>query len=143
MANHDTYSYQERLNLLFESGIIDFLRERAAKNGHVNIVEIGGGYGGLAHGIAQILKGRLNYYICDLPESLLFAALYLNLNLPNSTQTIYDGSQLWLTPVPRMGVSSMSPITCSMASWILALRLILQSIPCRSSKCPSRRSAII
>lgn len=82
VVNHDTCVYQERVNLLYESGVFDWLRKRLSQKGALRILEIGGGYGALAHQI-KILFPHCNYWICDLPESLLFSALYLSLNLPD------------------------------------------------------------
>ncbi|WP_017301399.1 putative sugar O-methyltransferase [Nodosilinea nodulosa] len=91
LINHDICVYQERVNLLYESGVIDRLQETVRENGYVNILEIGSGYGGLAYLIKNIIP-EANYYCCDLPESLLFACLYLGLTCQNISQTIYDGS---------------------------------------------------
>jgi hypothetical protein len=67
-------AYQERISLLFRSGVINELRQRDK----INIIEIGGGYGGLAYFIKQILPNA-NYFICDLPLSLFYPAVYLSL----------------------------------------------------------------
>ena len=91
IVNHDVYVYQERMNCLYESGIVNWLNEKAKKFSCSNIVEIGGGFGGLAHHIKNAVP-KTNYFICDLPESLLFSALYLKLTQPQYTLTIYDGS---------------------------------------------------
>lgn len=91
LVNHDVSVYQERLNLLYDAGLIDELRYRIKLKGSVNILEIGGGYGGLAYFIKQVLP-QVNYFICDLPESLLFSSLYLGLNCPDVQHTLYNGS---------------------------------------------------
>ncbi|MDX2256001.1 MAG: putative sugar O-methyltransferase [Pseudanabaenaceae cyanobacterium bins.39] len=90
-VSHDLYVYQERLNLLYESGVIDELSRKVREKGSVTIVEIGGGFGGLANLIRQVIP-QVNYFICDLPESLLFSSLYLSLVFPNHQHTIYDGA---------------------------------------------------
>jgi putative sugar O-methyltransferase len=90
--NHDAYAYQERLNLMFEAGIIDWLRDRIQERGSVNILEIGGGYGGLAHALISILPGGLNYFICDLPESLLSSTIYLGITHPDRDHLLYEGT---------------------------------------------------
>lgn len=89
-VNHDVCVYQERLNLLYDAGIIDELRQRTKINGNANILEIGGGYGGLAYFIKQVIP-QVNYFICDLPESLLFSSLYLGITCSESGHTIYAG----------------------------------------------------
>ena len=91
LINHDICVYQERVNLLYESGVIDSLQEAVHQNGYVNILEIGSGYGGLAYLIKHIIP-QANYYCCDLPESLIFACLYLGLTSQEVPQTIYDAS---------------------------------------------------
>jgi len=90
-VNHDTFAYQERLNLLFEAGIINWLRKKVETSGSVNILEIGGGYGGLAYHLKHIVT-QTNYFICDIPEALLFSSLYLAIAQPEYSHTIYDGT---------------------------------------------------
>lgn len=90
VVNHDTYAYQERLILLHETGMIDWLHRNVQSKGNINILEIGAGYGGLAYQLKRIFP-QANYYICDIPESLLFSALYLQIACPEYQHTIYDG----------------------------------------------------
>lgn len=75
VVNHDTYVYQERINILYEAGVLDWLQRlgRAPR-----ILEVGGGYGALAFALRRIFPSA-SYTICDLPESLMFAGLYLTL----------------------------------------------------------------
>ncbi len=75
VVNHDTYVYQERINILFESGLLGWL---GGLNRVPRILEIGGGYGALAAAFRKILP-NCSYVICDLPESLIFSGLYLTL----------------------------------------------------------------
>lgn len=90
-VNSDTYAYQERVNLLFEVGIINWLRKKIELTGSANILEIGGGYGGLAYHLKEIIP-RTNYFICDIPEALLFSSLYLAISKPRYSHSIYDGT---------------------------------------------------
>ncbi len=99
-VNHDVYAYQERINLMFESGLIDELRRRVRTNGSVRILEIGGGYGGLAHALTGLLHGAVKYTICDLPESLLSSAIYLGVTHPRLWHRIYDGADKASLAVP-------------------------------------------
>jgi len=75
VVNRDLLAYQERVALLYQSGVLERL---AQKGGALNILEIGGGYGGLAFFLKKILPDA-SYYICDLPESLFYSAAYLSL----------------------------------------------------------------
>jgi hypothetical protein len=72
LLNDDTATYQERVTLLFSSGVLARLPARP------RILEIGGGYGALASALLSALSD-CEYWICDLPESLLFSGLYLSL----------------------------------------------------------------
>jgi hypothetical protein len=80
LVNHDAYAYQERINLLYESGVLDWLQ---SQGGGQTLLEVGGGFGGLACGLLRCLKAPVRYVIVDLPESLLYAALYLQEALPH------------------------------------------------------------
>ena len=73
VVNHDTYVLQERINLLFASGILDRLEQLGRPP---RIIEIGGGYGGLCRTLRQLFP-TASYTICDLPETLMFSGLYL------------------------------------------------------------------
>ena len=75
VVNHDTYVYQERVNILQEAEIVTWLQGlgRAPR-----ILEIGGGYGALTYALRRIFPSAV-CVICDLPESLLFSGLYLTL----------------------------------------------------------------
>src|SRR5208282_3319139 len=90
VVNHDTYVYQERINILYEAGVIGWLQERATPP---RILEIGGGYGALATALRRIFPGS-RYAICDLPESLLFSALYLLLAAKDEPLPIVSGDAL-------------------------------------------------
>jgi hypothetical protein len=98
LINHDTNVYLERLALLAESGKLWELRNRnQVKAGagrppaeRPRILEIGGGYGGLAHYLMQLIP-QARYVIVDIPESLLFSSIYLSTLWP-------DKDNLLLTP---------------------------------------------
>jgi hypothetical protein len=51
------------------------------------LLEIGGGYGGLAYLIRKV-RPNLRYIAIDIPESLLFAGAYLTGTLPEEAQVI-------------------------------------------------------
>lgn len=71
-VNDDTNSYQERLRELLLSGVLPNLKNESF------ILEIGGGYGGLASAIKRA-KPHCRYAIVDLPESLKFSFSFLSL----------------------------------------------------------------
>ena len=71
IINYDTLACQERINLLWEAGLLGPLTGRRAR-----ILEIGAGYGALAAALGKMLDPS-EYVICDLPESLIFSGLYL------------------------------------------------------------------
>jgi hypothetical protein len=94
IVNHDSIVYQERLNLLQSSGVIEQLRAIP----HPRILEIGGGYGALACALTTALPDA-RYMICDLPESLLFSGLYLT--IAEKTVTIDSWTSV---PESRAGI---------------------------------------
>jgi len=82
IVNNDTCTYQERVNLIYGSGLAEWLDRRIEATGEVRICEIGGGYGALGHWFKQAYP-ESTYTIIDLPESLLFSRLYLSLTRPD------------------------------------------------------------
>lgn len=82
IVNYDTYSYLERLCLMFENGILRHLQEKIDRGEKPCIVEIGGGYGGLAYQLMRYFGDKLVYVIIDIPESLAFSAVYCNVLFP-------------------------------------------------------------
>jgi hypothetical protein len=80
-VSYDSYVYLERLALLYECGLLDRLRAIAASGRTPYVVEIGGGFGGLAYYLAQLIP-QLRIVIVDIPESLVFSSLSLSLLLP-------------------------------------------------------------
>lgn len=83
IVNSDTCTYQERINLIYASGLAEWLDERLQANGAVRVAEIGGGYGALCHWFLQAYPSLSSYTIIDLPESLLFSRLYVSLTCPD------------------------------------------------------------
>lgn len=79
IVNYDTVTYQERVNLLYCSGVVNRLEAIARTGKPVRICEIGGGYGAVAHWFRQAFPD-CSYTIIDLPESLLFSRLFLSLS---------------------------------------------------------------
>ncbi len=56
------------------------------------VIEIGGGYGGLALHVSRIL-GTCRYLLVDLPETLVFSASYLVLQAPAKRLYLYDPAE--------------------------------------------------
>jgi hypothetical protein len=72
IVNAYANAYQERLSLLNYCGLFGMLESIP----HPRILEIGGGFGAVASSlIAAFPHG--DYFICDLPESLISSGLYL------------------------------------------------------------------
>jgi hypothetical protein len=80
-VSFDTYAYLERLAVLHDCGLIDRLKRIAAAGHTPYVIEIGGGFGGLAYHLSKLIP-QARIVIVDLPESLLFSSLYLSLLLP-------------------------------------------------------------
>lgn len=81
IINQDIARYQTCISNLYSTGILSKLKDTLT-------VEIGGGYGGLAHYLGNITKGT--YIIVDLPEMLLFSGGFLIVNNPDKRIYIYD-----------------------------------------------------
>lgn len=76
-VNIDVLRYQRVIKTLYEHNLLG-----------KQVLEIGGGYGGLAHYWSNITNGT--YFIVDLPETLLFSASYLSLLNPNKKIYLYE-----------------------------------------------------
>ena len=72
IINDDVYSYLERICLMYENGLIGHLKEKQRVSKTLKIIEIGGGFGGLAYYLIDIFDEKVNYSIIDIPESLAF-----------------------------------------------------------------------
>ncbi len=82
IVNDDTYAYLERLCLMHENGLIDHLRARQGVGSVLSIVEIGGGFGGLACHLMKLFGEQVRYGIIDIPESLAFSSIYCGTLFP-------------------------------------------------------------
>jgi hypothetical protein len=71
----DIARFQRSVATLSRTGI---LAELGRSEHAPRVLEIGGGYGGLALHLSRILSGS-QYFIIDLPETLIFSAIYLAL----------------------------------------------------------------
>lgn len=88
----DAYKPVERLVLLEGSGVLDRLRARAESGERVRVLELGAGYGSLAHLLTQAIPNS-QYLIADWPEALAFSSTYLALSHPNATLAFADADR--------------------------------------------------
>jgi putative sugar O-methyltransferase len=58
----------------------------------LRIVEIGGGFGGLAYHLFKLFDGGLRYAIIDLPESLAFSSIYCTTLFPQADNRLIEGA---------------------------------------------------
>jgi len=100
IVNKDVLTYQRLITSLYFSGALDYLQSKDS----LRILEIGGGYGGLASFLWKILKPS-SYYLVDLIESLAFSSVYLTLigNLEGVKGIVYDGSKSETIDAPKNG----------------------------------------
>jgi len=90
IVNDETLMYQKHVSTLYFEGVIEKLR--SIKN--PKILEIGGGYGGLAYFLKKLVP-HARYYMVDLAESLIFSSIYLQIASPGAVDpetAIYDGA---------------------------------------------------
>jgi len=76
IVNYETMAYWERLAALYQVGLLDRESPHCLQPG-ARILEIGGGYGGLAYFLRRAI-GDIEYTIVDLPESLVYSSIYLS-----------------------------------------------------------------
>ena len=85
-VNQDIARFQRVVSTLSRFQVLDDLSRSA---GPPRVLEIGGGYGGLALHLSRIL-GDCRYVLIDLPETLIFSAAYLSLHAPGKRIFLYD-----------------------------------------------------
>lgn len=85
LINKDIIRFTEAFVVLNEANILPQLLQ----GGHKYVLEIGGGWGGLAHHFKSIVP-NCTYIIIDLPETLLFSASYISLLNPDKEIYIFD-----------------------------------------------------
>ncbi|MBM4071060.1 MAG: putative sugar O-methyltransferase [Planctomycetes bacterium] len=84
IVSYDTCVYLERLALLSAGNVVQRL---ARSHSRPRILEIGSGYGGLAYYIKKLLP-QARYHCLDIPESLLFASIYLGTLFPGDNDIV-------------------------------------------------------
>jgi putative sugar O-methyltransferase len=100
IVNHDTYVHLERVALLHEAGELERLGAAAGKN--PVILEIGAGFGGLAYHLKKQVP-RARYIIVDIPESLVFSAIYLSTLFPDQPNVLATSPELTTRNLDRPG----------------------------------------
>ncbi len=88
-VNNDVLGYQERINVLHAFGLIARLQDMERPV----IVEIGGGYGALAHFLKKLIP-QATYMIIDLPSSLVYSMSYLAVASPEHEAVVSDRPDL-------------------------------------------------
>lgn len=109
LVNPDISDCQERINLLYFSGIIDYLHEKSQRVGKINILEIGAGYGAVALALKRILP-LSSYTICDLPEVLSYSHAYITAGSPDLEHRMMTPESLKKCFTPSYGFHFMPNI---------------------------------
>ena len=99
IVNHDTCVYMERVALLHASGLLNRL---GATTHNPLILEIGGGFGGLAYHLKRLVP-QARYIIIDIPESLVFSAIYLTTLFPDQHNVMATSPELMIKFLDRPG----------------------------------------
>jgi len=101
IVNHDTCACLERVALLHAAGLLQRLSAGAGGK-KPRILEIGGGYGGLAYHLKTLVP-KARYITIDLPESLLFSALYLTTLFPDECNVLVTSPEMIENDLERPG----------------------------------------
>lgn len=83
----DIVRYQRIVSNLYRHKVFSELK--GLHKDRIQVLEIGGGYGALAHHLSNLI-GKATYFMIDLPETLLFSGSYLSLHNPEKRVYIYD-----------------------------------------------------
>lgn len=86
LISNDLVRYQRFIANLYNLGISNYIDKKIGKT---IILEIGSGYGALAHQIKKIFNDTV-YILVDLPELLFWAGVFIIVNNPKSKIFIYD-----------------------------------------------------
>lgn len=87
ILNPNIIRFQQCVSNIYHTGALTEIKEGKPR---AIILEIGGGYGGLADQLNGILGGKATYIIVDLPEMFIFQGCYLAVNNPDKSIYIYD-----------------------------------------------------
>jgi putative sugar O-methyltransferase len=86
MVNFDTLRFYGDLIAMDRGGILDSFRED--KDKRKIVLEIGAGWGGFAY-VFKTLFQNTSYVIFDLPQTLLFSAVYLRAAFPSASILLF------------------------------------------------------
>jgi hypothetical protein len=89
IVSQDVLRFQQVVSTLYRYGIISSIANVGIQR--KLLLDIGSGYGGLAHHLSNIL-GNPTCILVDLPETLLFSASYLSLLNPHKRTYVYGPS---------------------------------------------------
>jgi len=87
LVSRDVIRYQITIAALYHQNALKLIES----DSHKYILEIGSGYGGLAHHLMN-LAGPATYVMVDLPETFLFSAPYVALQNPGKSIYVYNES---------------------------------------------------
>jgi hypothetical protein len=90
IVNSDVTRYQECIADLWRAGIISSIEGNPDRS---TILEIGGGYGGLAHQMSAVLGNYATVLICDLPLMLFYTAVFLAHSNKEKRILFFDGTE--------------------------------------------------
>ncbi|OAB60853.1 hypothetical protein AY599_21585 [Leptolyngbya valderiana BDU 20041] len=88
LVNVDTLKFWEVMIALDKAAVLGGLREAEAAGERPVVWEIGAGWGGFARVFKTLMPGA-TYAIVDLPETMLFSALYLGHLFPEAKIHLY------------------------------------------------------
>jgi len=83
----DVARFQRVVSSLYRHHVFSELP--SSRDRQTYVLEIGGGYGGLAHHMSRIIE-RVTYVIVDLPETFIYSAPYLSMLNPEKRIYLYD-----------------------------------------------------
>ncbi len=87
VVNLDTIAFSERVAVMAQFGAVQRVMQQTPRQ---VVIEIGGGFGGLAYILKRALPG-LHYVIVDLPSSMAFSTAYLSAMHPDARIAFFDG----------------------------------------------------
>lgn len=94
LVNKNTIRNYAVIKTLYERGISSSLCSADSPK----VLEIGAGYGGLTYHLSRIIR-KAQYFIVDLPETLLFPAAYLTMTCPERSLYLYDPQDRGAVPL--------------------------------------------